>query len=155
MKRAIRTSWLWLFVIVAVACGDANAATGPQAPEDVTFAAILGIDLSQMTRLPSGVYIQTLTPGTGDGELTVSDNWTITYRFWLADGTFVQEGPLRSDVDCIQRCIEGFEEGILGLKLDEVRRIVIPSVLGYGGQEVGPIPANSVLIYEVTLVGLR
>ena len=75
MKRAIRTSWLWLFVIVAVACGDANAATGPQAPEDVTFAAILGIDLSQMTRLPSGVYIQTLTPGTGDGELTVSDNW--------------------------------------------------------------------------------
>ncbi len=153
MKRAIRTGWLCLLVIVAATCGDDF--TGPQTADDVSFAPSLGIDLSQMTRLASGVYIQTLTEGTGERELTRSDAWSIHYRFWLSDGTFVEEGPLRRETDCPQGCIEGFEEGIVGLRLDEVRRIVIPSVLGYGGQEVGPIPANSVLVYEVRLDGLR
>lgn len=53
------------------------------------------------------------------------------------------------------RVIAGFSAGVKGMKLGEKRRIVIPSVLGYGERAVGPIPANSDLVFEIELVGLN
>ena len=157
MKRAGRISTLALLAVVG-ACDS----TSPTEPEDVTFAASLGIDLAQMTRLPSGVYIQTVTSGTGERLLTTSDNWTIEYRFWLPDGRLVDDGPLRSELNCNPQCIEGFEIGIVGMKVGETRKIVIPSRLGYGAAPPDGeskhgvrLPANAVLVYEAILVGLR
>jgi len=137
-----------VLVLALAACGDS---TGPQDPEDVTFAAGLGIDLAQMTKLPSGVYIRTITAGTGTAEITPTSNWAMNFKFWLSTGTFIQQGVLSSD-DCVPSCIQGFEIGILGLKVGEVRQIVIPSQLGYGEDDhpSGAIPGNSVLVYEVT-----
>jgi len=51
--------------------------------------------------------------------------------------------------------IKGFEDGILGMKEGGKRKIVVPPALGYGSQEVGPIPANSTLVFEIELVDLR
>jgi FKBP-type peptidyl-prolyl cis-trans isomerase FkpA len=158
MKRKHRMNALVLLAAL-VACGDGGSPTEPDA---VTFAPSLGIDLTQMTKLPSGVYIQTVTPGTGDRTLTINDNWTIEYQFWLTDGTLVDNGPLRSETDCAQGCIEGFELGILGQKVGEVRKIVIPSRLGYGENPPGGaskhgvhVPKHAVLVYETRVVGIR
>jgi FKBP-type peptidyl-prolyl cis-trans isomerase len=142
MKRTHRIRALVLLAAL-VACGESS---NPTEPEDVT----------QMTQLPSGVYIQTVTPGTGDRVLTASDHWTIEYQFWLVDGTLLQEGPLRSELDCNPRCVEGFEIGILGMKVGETRKIVIPSRLGYGAEPPSSeIPKDAVLVYQNRLVGLR
>jgi len=51
--------------------------------------------------------------------------------------------------------IPGFTAGVLGMKLGEKRRITIPSELGYGERAVGPIPANSDLVFQIELVGLN
>ena len=60
MTRA-RFRRLGLAVLATLSgCGDDPL--GPN-PEDVTFDASLGIDLTKMTKLSSGVYVQTVTQG--------------------------------------------------------------------------------------------
>jgi FKBP-type peptidyl-prolyl cis-trans isomerase FkpA len=51
--------------------------------------------------------------------------------------------------------IKGWDEGVEGMEIGEVRRLFIPSNLGYGNQEVGNlIPANSDLIFDVELISV-
>jgi len=48
--------------------------------------------------------------------------------------------------------IPGWEEGIMSMKKGEKRTLIIPSGLGYGTEGSGPIPPNSVLLFDVELV---
>jgi FKBP-type peptidyl-prolyl cis-trans isomerase len=47
--------------------------------------------------------------------------------------------------------IQGWEEALSGMKPGEKRQIVIPPNLAYGGRQVGAIPANSTLIFNIEL----
>jgi peptidylprolyl isomerase len=51
--------------------------------------------------------------------------------------------------------IQGWEQGILGMKTGEIRKLIIPSELGYGASGQGPIPPNSTLIFEVELLKIN
>ena len=53
--------------------------------------------------------------------------------------------------------ISGWEEGLIGMKEDGKRCLVIPPSMGYGNRAVGNgiIPANSTLIFEIILLGVR
>ncbi len=52
--------------------------------------------------------------------------------------------------------IEGWELGVLGMKVGEKRKLTIPPELGYGNQGAGGvIPPVSILIFEVELVGIN
>jgi FKBP-type peptidyl-prolyl cis-trans isomerase FkpA len=53
------------------------------------------------------------------------------------------------------RVIQGWEQGLLGMKEGGVRKLTIPPSLGYGNQTVGPIPANSTLIFEIELISIN
>lgn len=48
--------------------------------------------------------------------------------------------------------IQGWEEGLIGMKSGGLRRLFIPSALAYGDQGAGPIPPNADLIFDVQMV---
>lgn len=51
--------------------------------------------------------------------------------------------------------IAGWDEGLLGMKVGEKKTLTIPPEKGYGSHAVSIIPANSTLIFEVELVGIK
>ncbi len=50
--------------------------------------------------------------------------------------------------------IQGWNEGLVGMKVGGIRRLIIPPSLGYGSQANQAIPANSTLIFDVTVLSV-
>jgi FKBP-type peptidyl-prolyl cis-trans isomerase len=52
--------------------------------------------------------------------------------------------------------IEGFEQGIVGMKVGGIRRIIIPASLGYGEAGAGGvIPPNAALVFDIELMAVK
>ena len=51
--------------------------------------------------------------------------------------------------------IAGWDEGLVGMKVGEKKTLTIAPEKAYGSRAVGSIPANSTLIFEVELVGIK
>jgi len=138
---------LAVLVLPAVACSEDPFA--PQVIEDLTFFSGLGINLSAMTKLPSGVYIQDDTVG-GGALLAEGDSVHVDLRGWLADGTLFGDGEGRFLYPA--GLIEGFSIGITGMMEGGQRLMIIPPELAYGNAGAGPIPPGAVVIFEVELI---
>ena len=98
----------------------------------------------------------------GSGQKANSgDNVSVHYSGYLLDGTKFDSSYDRGQP--IQfvlgqgRVIKGWDEGIALLKVGSKAKFIIPPNLGYGSRDVGNglIPANSILIFEVELVGIN
>jgi peptidylprolyl isomerase len=130
----------------------------PVAIETATFAPTLGVDLTKSTKTANGVYVRDLTVGTGTAA-AVGSVVSLRYTGRLASGaqfdSNVDSGSLLQFTVGLQQVIPGFEQGVVGMQVGGKRQIIIPPVLGYGTQANGPIPANSILVFEVELVSLR
>lgn len=51
--------------------------------------------------------------------------------------------------------IQGWNQGIAGMKVGGMRRLIIPAELGYGAAGRGPIPPNAPLVFDVELVSVQ
>jgi FKBP-type peptidyl-prolyl cis-trans isomerase FkpA len=51
--------------------------------------------------------------------------------------------------------IEGWDKGVLGMRVGGTRRLVIPPSLAYGGSRSGPIPPNATLLFEIQLIAIQ
>jgi peptidylprolyl isomerase len=51
--------------------------------------------------------------------------------------------------------IQGWDQGVVGMKVGGQRRLIIPSSLGYGEQGRGSIPPNAALIFDVELLEVK
>ncbi|MBV9773645.1 MAG: FKBP-type peptidyl-prolyl cis-trans isomerase [Gemmatimonadetes bacterium] len=132
---------------VLPACLDATDSTnvnGCGAPK-VTISALNG----DTVRTASGLKYLVRTPGTGATALSNS-LVTVAYAGYLTDGTLFDSNP--SATFAVNQLIPGFAEGVTGMKVGESRRLIIPSVLGYGTTGAGNcIPPNATLIFDVDL----
>ena len=94
----------------------------------------------------------------GEGSEVVKYNIvTVNYTGWLTDGTKFDSSlnpgrsPFRFTVGGGQ-VIKGWDEGLLGMKVGGKRKLTIPPSMGYGNQDMGVIPSNSTLIFEIDLL---
>jgi peptidylprolyl isomerase len=53
------------------------------------------------------------------------------------------------------RVIQGWDQGLRGMKVGGTRRLAIPSQLAYGNQNSGSIPPNSDLVFIVKLLRIQ
>lgn len=51
--------------------------------------------------------------------------------------------------------IKGWDEGLVGMKVGDKKTLTISPEDGYGNRAIGKIPANSTLIFDVELVGIK
>jgi FKBP-type peptidyl-prolyl cis-trans isomerase len=157
LRTALRASLL-LVPLALLGCGDDLVEpddTGPKTPADVEFDPALNIVLEDMTILESGLYIQTLVEGDPGEDPVTEGSVLVDYTLWLPNGTRIDSSagrePLRFNLG-EGEVIPGFDEGVSGMRVGEVRRILVPSEMGYGSRPNGAIPANSVLVFEVELI---
>lgn len=95
------------------------------------------------------ITLETITPGNGVMP-TDSDVVLVNYRGTLADGTLFDEA--QRVVLPVDRLIPGFTQGLKQMRVGGSYRLTIPPELGYGQQQTGPIPANSILVFTVDLL---
>lgn len=148
MSRSLTVLAAVALSLLVVACGDSSTEPViPQVIEEVTFDPALEIDLSQMTRLSSGVYIQTLAEGSGEGAAT-GQTVDIAYVGFLTTGVVFDAGGFDFQLGSGQ-VIPGFDEGVTGMKVGERRLVIIPPEQAYGLSPRGNIPGGSILIFDL------
>ncbi|HEU4885242.1 MAG TPA: FKBP-type peptidyl-prolyl cis-trans isomerase [Longimicrobium sp.] len=153
MRRVFR-ALLCALPLLATGCSDASGPSDPDLTQ-VTFAPVLGVDISTMTRVGDGVYIKDIVVGAG-ADVAAGKVVSTRYRGWLTNGTEFQNNLTSPDPYPLvlgqRRVIAGWEQGIPGMKVGGKRLLVIPPSLGYGAQGSGPVPANAVLVFQVEVV---
>ena len=147
-KRNTATTLGVAAALALAACGDA---VGPD-PTDVEFAASLGIDLAQMRRTDTGLYIRDDVVGVGEPAVA-GDQVVVDFTGWLADGTEFDSGELTIP-SLGSGLIDGFTEGVTGMRGGGTRTIVVPADLGYGSQGREAIPGDAVLVFEITVTSI-
>jgi len=110
-----------------------------------------------------GLVVQDEVVGTG-ATAGVGDRVAVQYVGRLQDGTIFDQSSAHKDImpgctEAGQFCftlgagqvIPGWDQGLQGMKVGGKRVLIVPPALAYGTRAVGPIPANSTLVFEVTL----
>ena len=83
-----------------------------------------------------------------------TDTVEVNYEGRLIDGTVFDSSYDRGESVKfpLNRVIKGWTEGLTYAKEGGKIRLFVPSEMGYGKRGTGPIPGNSVLIFDVELV---
>lgn len=115
-------------------------------------------NLFMKTKDQSKFQIKDIKKGEGQ-EVLGGDYIVVHYKGTLGDGTefdssYSRGTPFKTRIG-VGQVIAGWDMGIVGMKVGGKRKLVIPPQLAYGDQEMGIIPANATLTFEVELVGIE
>ncbi len=108
----------------------------------------------------NGLVTQVLVQGKGDRAAQKGDKVFVHYVGTLAasgetfDSSRDRGEPFAFKLGA-RMVIDGWDQGLEGMKVGELRKLTIPPMLGYGPSGAGPIPPNATLVFEVELVELR
>ncbi len=102
------------------------------------------------------LIIEDIEEGTGDVAVESGDDIVIHYKGTLADGTVFDSSydrgePFQTQIG-VGQVIQGWDKGVIGMKVGGKRKLTIPPQMAYGEQGQGSIPPNSTLIFEVELL---
>jgi FKBP-type peptidyl-prolyl cis-trans isomerase FkpA len=105
----------------------------------------------------TGLRYQDLKSGSGEVATGRGQTVIVHYTGWLEDETKFDSSrdrnePFSFPMEC-GYVIPGWDEGVKGMQVGGVRRLVIPPELGYGAQGAGGvIPPNATLLFEIELL---
>jgi len=148
--------------VVMTGCSPKPAEPPAEAPiqaEEPVAAAPTAPESPGASEDVTELKIEDLAEGTGDGAVA-GDTVSVHYTGWLTDGT-----KFDSSLDSGQpfefglgqgEVIQGWDEGVAGMKVGGKRKLVIPPAMGYGDAGAGGvIPPNATLVFEVELLAIK
>jgi peptidylprolyl isomerase/FKBP-type peptidyl-prolyl cis-trans isomerase FkpA len=102
--------------------------------------------------------IEDLVVGTG-AEAASGQKVTVHYTGWLTNGTKFDSSKDRRDPFVFNlgrgQVINGWDQGVQGMKFGGKRKLTIPPEMGYGARGAGGvIPPNATLVFEVELLAV-
>jgi len=145
MKPSSRVVIAIVLALSAAACGGSDSSTSPSAPTP-----------------PSAAFSQTdVITGTG-AIATQGRTIMVSYTGWLYDPTRPESKGTQFDSNAgftfplgVGRVIPGWDQGVVGMRIGGLRRLVIPPNLAYGSQANGQIPGNSTLVFDIMLLAVN
>lgn len=105
---------------------------------------------------PSGLQYIDVVAGSGQ-EAQRGQRVTVHYTGWLTTGEKFDSSRDRNDPFQFGlgqgQVIQGWDQGVAGMRVGGQRRLIIPPELGYGARgAAGVIPPNATLIFDVELL---
>jgi FKBP-type peptidyl-prolyl cis-trans isomerase FkpA len=130
-----------VLAVAAAACGGDSSPTSPSTPV--------------------AAYAQTdIRAGTG-ATAVAGRQVVVNYSLWLYSesapehkGTFIQANTGFPFVLGTGQVIRGWDQGVPGMQVGGLRRLILPPSLAYGSQANGPIPANASLVFDIELTSV-
>jgi len=106
----------------------------------------------------TNITIEDILVGQGT-EAKIGNTVSVQYRGTLLNGIQFDSSYDRGEPFSFTigqgQVIQGWEQGIPGMKVGGKRKLVIPSAFAYGDQGIGSIPPNSTLVFEVELLSVQ
>ena len=108
--------------------------------------------------------IEDLRAGTG-AAAEAGDTLMVNYTGWLYDDTKTDKKGAIFDASTagqpfvfklgVAQVIQGWDQGLAGMKVGGLRKLIVPSEMAYGRVGAGSsIPPNATLVFEVELISL-
>jgi FKBP-type peptidyl-prolyl cis-trans isomerase len=153
--------------LAALVAAQDNKPAGDKKPGETKAADAKPADAKGLEDLKQGQSVTTASglkvtmvedakhPGAQPGDIV----W-VHYTGKLADGgkqfdSSVGKPPFKVTSLGGGKVIQGWDEGLVGMKVGEKRQLVIPPALGYKEAGSPPdIPPNATLIFDVEMIGI-
>ena len=151
MKKGI---YLILGIFLSfVSCNEDDVSAEEQRTIDENLIqGYIGSNGLTANNIGDGLYVVIDSAGSGNTP-TSSDFVAVHYEGFLLDGQKFDSSRDRKALSVfgLNQVIPGFRLGLLEFAKSGSGTIIIPSHLAYGNNPPGGIPANAVLIFEITL----
>jgi len=136
---------------------SANAA--PQATKELAeLPPLAATPKGEVKTTKSGLQYETLVPGDGK-EAKSGDAVSVHYTGTLENGekfdSSRDSGQPFTFTLGRKQVIQGWDEGVAGMKVGERRKLIIPPDLAYGDSGQGKIPPKSTLTFDVELLKIE
>jgi peptidylprolyl isomerase/FKBP-type peptidyl-prolyl cis-trans isomerase FklB len=159
MKQATRMRSIAALglALVLAACSAHKAADAAAATKAAEAFMAANAKQPGVVTLPSGLEYKIVASGPADGaHPRASDEVKVNYEGKLTDGkvfdsSFARGEPADFPLDGL---VPGWVEALQLMRPGDEWILYIPPKLGYGDEDKGPIPAGSVLIFRVQLLGV-
>lgn len=132
--------------------------TRTEEPQENNAPIQNNMPIQQNEQTPTNLTVEDLTVGTGT-QAQIGNTVSVHYKGTLLNGTMFDSSYGRGAPFSFtlgqNTVIQGWEQGVLGMKVGGKRKLVIPPDLAYGPRAIGLIPVNSTLVFEVELLDVK
>lgn len=145
-------------IVLASGCKkDTHDAVKQLETDDQLIRAYLTANSIEAIKHQSGVYYQILAPGTGNFNYDANTIVRARYTGKFLSGSVFDENKTETGVRLppLGRLIVGWQIGIPLIQPGGRIRLFVPSGYGYGPQASNGMPANSVLDFDIELLGIE
>lgn len=122
--------------------------------EDAPAAIASALSGNRVTKL----VVTDIVIGEGE-EVEQGDEVSVHYIGTLQNGQEFDNSYKKGEAFTFEvgssKVIDGWNEGIIGMKVGGQRVIIVPSDMAYGREGYGPIPGNATVVYAIELIEIE